>query len=175
MRINLPTGGWAELRAIQEITERNRRPIATAISQLSQAAQDMMTKLAPFLTDGAKSKLNIEEIAKLGITFSADDLQHFTDANDFCVAAMVKTWSYSAPITVESIIDLPAVDYDALREACAPASASLFVDFSMTKESVADVTSPFDHSSESSTTSPVDSSSTSAFPSPSIASTASSS
>lgn len=175
MRLDLPSGGWAEIRAVSEITERYRRPIAFALSQLSPEGIETMTKLEPYLTDGSKTKFDLEHIGELGIRFSAADLQHFSDANDYCIVALTTSWSFGTPITLETVLDLKGPDYDYLREACAPASASLFVDFTMSKESVENVDSPFAPSNGSSTSSPEDSSLTSTSPSTSGESIASSS
>src|ERR1035437_4477920 len=170
-RKNLPSGGWVELRDIKEISERSRRPITNALAQLSQAAIDTMTELQPLLTEGKQTELDIEKLGKLGISFKPADLKCFEDANDYCIVALVKTWSKPEPVTLETVLDLTTPDDDFLRKICAPASQSLFVDFSMSKESVEDVTSPFDHSNGSATSSPADSSSTSTSPSPSGEST----
>ena len=133
-RIDLPSGGWAELKEPEQVLERHRRPISRAITRLSQEAWQILIKLeADKVT--AVTNGDVVETAALADRFSEADLDAFSDANDWGVVALVSAWSFQEPLSLESVQNRTAPDYDALRNACAPAVGRLFVDFSPTRDS----------------------------------------
>lgn len=102
MRIDLPGGAWAELRDPDVVTERQRKPLVTAIGRVTKA----------------------EGMEDAG--FSA-----IFDAQDATIMVMVEAWSFDAPVVADSLLDLPAKTVDALRTACQPYQKDLMPDFSV--------------------------------------------
>jgi hypothetical protein len=152
--IPLSGGNSAELRTSAELSERQRRPVTNALALVSpqgQIALDASYRLradAKLPDDDAK-KLKAEERAQLAtqVQFTKDDVEHLDASNDLAIVAFAKHWTRSEAITLESVLDLPGPDYDALRDAVAPLAAELFVKFSPSK----DPASPTEPSSDSAT------------------------
>ena len=143
--VTLSGGNHAELRPPEEISERLRRPITRALARVSAAGWAAMrvADKAQKLKDG--ETLNDEELAALQL--SEADIVAFGDANDYGVVGLVKHWTRPEPITLDSVLDLPAPDYDALRAAVAPLVSRLIIDFGASKDS----DSPTEPSSASAT------------------------
>jgi len=152
--VPLSGGNSAELRTSAELTERQRRPVTNALALVSPQGQAALeaarrgTEDAK-LADGDEKKLKPEERAKLAaqVQFTKDDLEHLDAANDLAMVAFTKHWTRPEAITLDSMLDLPGPDYDALRNAVAPLAAELFVSFAPNK----DPKSPTEPSSDSAT------------------------
>jgi hypothetical protein len=56
------------------------------------------------------------------------------ELNDRVVIALVAGWSYDLPLELDSVLDIPGADLDALREAVVPLSAGLLPSFEPTKD-----------------------------------------
>ena len=150
-RIELPKDNWAELREPDEVSERGRRPILSAITRVTPAGWEALKKLNPEEVKAAvgSGEPNDEVVAKVS-TLANDDLAALQAANDWCIVALVREWSFAQPITIDGALDLPGAAYDLLRDACAPAIETLFVSFEPVVEAgKVDPDSPFVPSTES--------------------------
>ena len=63
-------------------------------------------------------------------TVPEEDRDRLSDLNDFAALAMIRSWTFDEPITVESIRDRSLPDYDTLRRETAEAAKALVTDFS---------------------------------------------
>jgi hypothetical protein len=140
--IPLSGGNAATLRTSAELTERQRRPVTNALALVSpqgQVALDASYRLRADakLPEDDKKRLKAEERAVLAaqVQFTKGDVENLDASNDLAIVAFTKHWTRSEAITLESVLDLPGPDYDALREAVAPLAAELFVKFSPSKNS----------------------------------------
>ena len=104
-RIELPAGAWAELRDPDVVTERQRRPVVTALGRASKYEG---------MEDGGMAAL--------------------VNVADAVLMAMVEAWSFAAPITMDGLDDLPAKTVTALRKACEPFQKELLPDFGPTPD-----------------------------------------
>lgn len=111
MKIDLPSGGWASLRDPEDVPERLRRPVVKLTKKLMIDPDIKM-----------RSGMTASEVTE-------EQFDLLEEINDLLIVAMVDEWSYEAPVGVESARDLPARDYDTLREATARHVAGLFPDF----------------------------------------------
>jgi len=143
MRIDLPNDNWAELREPSEVSERGRRPVVSSLNRVSQEGWKVLGNLTESQVTDAVANTEAKE-ATLGLP--AADLEAIQTANDQCIVALVREWSYKLPLTIDGCLDLPGPAYDKLRDACAPAVQSLFISFEPT---VNEPDSPFVPSSES--------------------------
>lgn len=129
--IPLSGGNHAELREPQDVSERLRRPFINAMAQVSpegSASLEAAQELRALKEDDPDYKAKRADLASR-INFSAVDLEHLDVANDAAVVAFLKHWTRPEPITPEAVLELPAGDYDALREAVAPLAMRLTVNF----------------------------------------------
>lgn len=116
-KIEFP-GGWAKLRDPQDVTERQRRPLARV--QRLLAGSGVGNALIDWHEEHHREP-DEDEMRNLLKPFLADDeMDLFESSNDQLILALVEEWSFDKPITVESIQDLPGRAYAALREACQP-------------------------------------------------------
>lgn len=132
IRINLPSG-WADLRDVSDVTERQRRPIKRV-----QAALGANPEFAAAITSAKALRADGEDLSPAdqiaiaaGMGAAFDDLERL---NDLLVAALVAGWSYDVPVSEDACQDLPAHDLDALREACSPFMAQILPGFEPTPE-----------------------------------------
>lgn len=127
--------GWAKLRDPQEISERTRRPLAKV--QRLLGGSDIGAALINF-TETNKRDPNEQELAKLLQPYLSDDeMDLFERSNDLLILALTEEWSFDAPITEDSIQDLPVRAYDALRDATQPLLQKI-----LGNESDDDITNP---------------------------------
>lgn len=124
-RIPLPGSGWADLRPVQDITERHRRPIKRLSTQLLGNAE-FASAVAEVQASGKDpADLTMDEQLKVaaGMGAAFDTLE---EIQDLLVVAAVRGWSYDAiPVTVDGLLDLPGQALDALRAAVAPYQGAL--------------------------------------------------
>lgn len=104
-RIDLPGGAWAELRDPDVVTERQRKPLITAM--------------------GRASKYEGMDDSGFGAIL---------DVQDATILVMVAAWSFEAPVSAEGLLDLTGKTVDALRKACQPFQTDLMPDFSPTPD-----------------------------------------
>lgn len=130
-RITLPSGGWADLRAANDVTERQRRPIKRIQTQLAGNSGFV----AAVNEAQAQGDGELSADAQLRIAAGMGDAFDLLESlNDFLIAAVVAGWSYDFPVSADSAQDLPGRDLDALREACAPYMSELSPNFEPTPE-----------------------------------------
>lgn len=134
IHINLPSGASADLRAVSDVTERQRRPIKRIQAQLAaRPAFAAAVKEAQLIAKAAGTELSPE--AELRIAAGMGDaFDLLEDLNDSLVSALVSGWSYDFPVSVEGVQDVPGRDLDALRKECAPYLAQLLPDFEVSAE-----------------------------------------
>lgn len=131
--IVLPSGATVDIRAAADVTERHRRPLRKLQGELGRHAEffEAMEKAQAKLQAGKK-------LTKTEQDSIADDLGPALDLveelNDRVVIALVAGWSYSLPVELDSVLDLPGADLDALRAVVSPLARELMPDFSVTKD-----------------------------------------
>ena len=130
MKVNV-TGGWVELRAVDEVPERLRRPIVD------------VTFAGVTLKDGI-DKMEADPQAEVDPEFVATLLSFSRQFGDLAAVAFVKEWSFPEPVTLESIQNLPGKVFDEIQAAVGPLANELLPSFQPTKESVADPKAPTD-------------------------------
>lgn len=121
-RVELPSGAWVEMCDPTKITERQRRPVRLALQRLTPEA------IAYF--DGAPDQ---SDALALLSAIGESDAQVMYDVNDLVAANVVTAASFlaeGARCTVDDVVDLEGLDYDALLVATAPfIGAFMGVDF----------------------------------------------
>jgi hypothetical protein len=165
--LNLPSGGWADVREPDELTTKGRRAIQRALLHISPETRTALQEIKRLRDNGTAE----EDLPKVQDVFSQQDAEASWEANDACVLALVAKWSFEHSITADGLQELPVADYDKLTAFCAPAIQAGQVDFSPTKEVLADpeghVNHPFGNLSESNKPSPDSSGSPVPYPMPS--------
>ncbi len=128
IRVNLPSGGWADIRDVADVTERQRRPIKRAQSKLGANGEFLAAVKAAQDLKGDETELTPAEQSEIaaGLGSAFDDLE---ELNDLLVAALVAGWSYGDVVTADACQDIPGRDLDALREAVTPYMAQLMPGF----------------------------------------------
>ena len=109
-------GGWVELRDPELVPERLRRPL---VSQSVLASQFANVDLE---SDDVDS-----ELASKAVDF-------FSTLNDLLAVALVEEWSFSEPITIEGLMNLPGKSYDSIRREVSPMVSKLMPDFGATDD-----------------------------------------
>lgn len=118
-KVDLGNGAWAKLRDPQDVTERNRRPLAKI--QRVIAGTPIGSVLLERELERPGEEITEDEMGKILRPFLGDEaMDKFEDSDDLLIYALVEEWSIDSPITVETIQDLPGRAYDALRDACRP-------------------------------------------------------
>ena len=135
IHVSLPSGATADLRAVADVTERQRRPIKRIQAQLAaRPAFAAAVKEAQAVAKAEGSDLSPE--AELCIAAGMGDaFDLLEELNDCLVAALVAGWSYGFAVSLDSVQDVPGSDLDALRKECAPFLPQLLPDFDVSAES----------------------------------------
>jgi hypothetical protein len=130
-RVNLPSGGWADLRPVADVTERQRRPIKRI--QTTLAGMPAFASAVREAEAAGGSDLTPEQQLKIaaGMGEAFDLLENLNDA---LIVAAVRGWSYGAEVTADACQDLPGRDLDKLREATSPYLKELMPDFDPTPD-----------------------------------------
>lgn len=125
--IALPSGASAELRDVQDVTERMRRPIRKVQTQLAGNAKfiDALGDAEKF-KDGTEIDEATQRAIAEGMGEAFDPLELL---NDLLVVAAVVSWSYAFPVTVDNVQDVPGRDLDALRKVASPYLKNMLPDF----------------------------------------------
>lgn len=110
-RIELSNSGWAELRDPAAVPVRLRRPVEKMLFDISQSNG----------TEALANNAGDQEqaAAELAANIDGELFSKFNDLNDLLILARVAAWSFDLPITLYSVLDLPAGDYYLLQEATA--------------------------------------------------------
>jgi hypothetical protein len=132
-RKNLPSGAWADIREVADVTERARRPIKRVQAKLAangdfRAAVEAAEESTD---DGSEMSVADQMAIAEGMGSAFDDLELM---NDLLVAALVAGWSYEFPVSTDAVQDLPGRDLDALREAVSPLLSQLMPGFEPSPE-----------------------------------------
>lgn len=95
-RVTVP-GGWVDYREPEDVPERLRRRVIT----MSGRAGTVATRLSAVSAEEAAAEV------------SEEDMRFLLDFNDAIAVCLVMGWSWSdIPVTVDGLLDLPAVVYD---------------------------------------------------------------
>ena len=121
-KISLPSGGWAVLREASAVPVKLRRPVEKAILALGQSQAKNALVSAPDLSDS-------EKVAEVAASIKPEILDQFNDLNDLLIVAVVESWSFEAPISVESLGDFSQADYEALQTIAAKDVTSMMPRF----------------------------------------------
>jgi len=130
-RINLPSGAYADLRAVEDVTERQRRPIRRIQAQLTGNAGFLDAVNEAEKAGGADMTPDAQRAIAQVMGDAFDPLETL---NDLLVLAAVVSWSYPFEPSLDSVQDLPGRDLDALRTAVAPYIAALQPNFEPTPD-----------------------------------------
>lgn len=150
-KIDLPSGGWAELRDPETITVRMRRPIERVQMRLGWDSD--IQSLARWQTRVAKEIEAAKQQAEdSGEEFDAaafepsipaplrqsdvsdEQLDLLSDLTDAVTVALVESWSYPAPVGMDALQDLPQKDYEALLEAASKHRDAVLPNFGVDPE-----------------------------------------
>lgn len=119
-RHTLKSGGWVDLRALTDVTERQRRKARVTLSRLSSAA---------------KMAMNGGSTDEMVGAFTADDSQLLYELNDIVAVEQIVAWWYDAPVTTDSLVDLPGRDYEEILALTAGGVSAFFgTDFGPTPD-----------------------------------------
>jgi hypothetical protein len=136
--IALPSGANAVLRDAKDVTERQRRPIRKIQTQLAADAKFVDAVQAADKANKAGGELDeaTQRALAEGMGEAFDPLETL---NDLLVLAAVESWSYSFAPSLDSLLDVPARDLDALRKAASPFMAELSPDFEPTPDAASPI------------------------------------
>lgn len=128
--VTLPSGKRANLRPVNAVTERQRRPLVKARTKL--ASNQEFAQAVTKLNDGKGKLTKAEETAvasQLG-----DVLAVIEEMGDLCVVAAVESWDYGFEVSYDNLLDISAQDLDELRRISAPYLNELMPDFSPSRD-----------------------------------------
>lgn len=126
-RVELPKGQHAMLRDPEDVSERLRRPYVDT----KQAAYTVLlaSGVTPEEFDAAL-KGSDDQRAEMGLKMLAAGMASgMRDSRDLLIVALTESWSFEAPVAVESLLDLPSRTYSVLLEACQKLAPGLDPDF----------------------------------------------
>lgn len=121
---SLPDGGSAIIRDPKLVTERHRRPVTRLNSRIAGSAVGQLLASKDSMDD----KEFEEEARKL---LATDEWELLDELNDALIVALVESWPYPAPITVDGLLDIPGEAYDALKAETAKHVTALMPSFSV--------------------------------------------
>lgn len=134
IHVTLPSGATADLRAVADVTERQRRPIKRVRAQLAaRPAFAAAVKDAQAAEKAAGGELTPEAEMRIAAGMG-DAFDLLEELNDCLVAAMVAGWSYAFAVSMDCVQDVPGADLDALRAECAPYLSQLLPEFEASAE-----------------------------------------
>ncbi len=123
-RVNLPGGGWADIKDPTELTNRDRKllrrgvmPAMTVRTKLLDQVQ--ASDIEAVQADPANIPADVAE--RLGGAMTGDDMDAMSDAQAACIVAYTAAWSLDGTtagpaLTVDTVDDLPAPIFDLLAE-----------------------------------------------------------
>ena len=97
--------GWIQLRDPKRVTERQRRPLISKIAELAQAG---------------------------GMTeddFDVKSLEAINEYGDLLAVALIESWSFSAEVTTDNLIDLPFQTVQDIQAVVTPMLEQLLPNF----------------------------------------------
>jgi len=136
-RIQLPGGGWAEIREQADLRVQHRAQLRSAVTG-SMVAMSKIPAIVASLPDdpeeraAAIAKIDMSELTAHGaLTF--DDAQALQHVQEVAVVTFLVAWSLHEPLpTLETVGDMHIEIFDAIADATTQAAASVLegVDFS---------------------------------------------
>lgn len=105
-RVEVPFG-WVVFSDPKSVTEGQRRPVVKASMLLS-----------------AKFRATAD-----GADPSEDDIDKMSAFNDAVIIALVKEWSFDAPVSHEGLLEIPGAAYDVLQRKVSPMVSDLMPSF----------------------------------------------
>jgi hypothetical protein len=112
-RIDLPGGHWADIKAPDEISNRDRK----TLRRHAMAARGVAEKLADAgLLAPGQDPTSLDEAtqAKIGRLIDADDLDLTDAAQSAIIVAYVAAWDLGDLPTMDTVDDLPGPVFDRL-------------------------------------------------------------
>ena len=124
-------GGTLLLRDVEQIPERLVRPVRSAATKMMRVAARM-----PNMPSDT-SQMTPEELQTLADSLPDDVLPEMWALNDLLAVALVAEWRVNQPlegpqppVTLDSLLDLPKGQYDAVQKAVTPFLSQIMTDFS---------------------------------------------
>lgn len=112
--ITLPSGAWVKLRDPEDTTEAQRKPVTRLQMRMAWNPKLMAT----IKGEGSSSDLSDTEIDWL------------FDYNDAIVVALVESWSFEQPVTVDGLRAIPGKkDYSELQRRASKHASALMPSF----------------------------------------------
>lgn len=138
-RIDVPGGGWIELRDPAEMTMRHKKVIRSAGLAALAALKKAENKLPKDLPTDPKERLAIVsklDMAELGLNF--DEAETFQTMQAANIVAYLGAWSFKEPVpTMDTVWDMDEERYDFIANATAELNnATAEVDFSPNPDDV---------------------------------------
>lgn len=125
--LELPDGGTATFRDPKQVSERHRRPVARLQQRLAASAVGQLL--------ASKDAMSDEQFeAEARKLLASDEWELLDDLNDALVVALVESWSYERPVSLDGLLDLPSAVYDALRAEASKHVADLLPSFDVSPE-----------------------------------------
>lgn len=114
-RFELPSGGYFILKSSKVVTERQRRPLRSAMMRFSERARSVLQTLS----EGDDIPID---------AFEPHDLDVMFEINDLAAAALIAEASFVPPgerCTADLVADQPGDDYDRIVGAIGPRMGEL--------------------------------------------------
>jgi len=152
MKIDLPGGHHAVLRAPEAVTERQRRPLVRAMRGVRPEIVERQGQIAemPDLPDGKPTEEKRRALAQLQYDMTNEEADAYQDAGDLAAVALIESWSFPHEVSLDGILELPAQALDTLRVKVAPEVSKLFLNTEVSPAKA----SPFGSSNGSAAISP---------------------
>lgn len=128
--VTLPSGKRANLRPVNAVTERQRKPLVQIRAKLA-ANQDFVHAVEK--AQDSKAKLTKAEEAAITAQLGTV-IVLIEEMGDRCVVAAVESWDYGFEVTYDNLLDVSAQDLDKLREISAPYLNELMPNFSPSRD-----------------------------------------
>lgn len=140
MRIDLPSGGWVELR--ERVTNKDRKRYVNTMEHVSREDTAVVVPVTdpetgePLLTqkigpgdigvlddhgDPVMEPMTETRIVKLPTAFGG------MEVSSMILGLLVQSWSFDSEPSEETLDELDVADYDVLAEAATPVIRKLFV------------------------------------------------
>lgn len=117
-KVDLPNGGWAEIKDPEELTNRDRKLLRRYVLGMRATREKL---LAAGITPGVTpADLSPEEEERLEGLLDADELDAISNVQGAFIVAYTASWSLDGPLpTMDTVDDLPGPVFDKLADATA--------------------------------------------------------
>jgi hypothetical protein len=115
-------GGWAEVRAADEVPERLRRKVISAMGAMVADPDTVAAVQSADTPEDAAAQVGIGLLDEMGAM------------QDAMICAVVASWSFGDTVSVDALLDLPAKTYDALAEIATPLLDAMMPNFDPTPD-----------------------------------------